>query len=101
MGREGEAAMLDKVLTRLADALGPEAGKPLNPSCATGPTTNGAAAAIVTSSSHVRYDAEDVLRGGAGLVHFASSELSPFFPGYIEGAITAGRALRRVSFSIA
>lgn len=41
------------------------------------------------------HDAEDVLRAGAGRIHFASSELSPFFPGYIEGAITAGRAAAR------
>ena len=36
-------------------------------------------------------DAEDVLRAGAAPVSFASSELSPSFPGYVEGAIVAGR----------
>lgn len=36
-------------------------------------------------------DAEDVLRAGAPPLFFASSELSPSFPGYIEGAIVAGR----------
>lgn len=37
------------------------------------------------------YDAEHVLvEGHAGIV-FAASELSPSFPGYIEGAIVAGR----------
>ncbi len=36
-------------------------------------------------------DAEDVLREGAGRIQFASSELSPSYPGYIEGAIVAGR----------
>ena len=36
-------------------------------------------------------DAEKVLLAGAPPVHFASSELSPSFPGYIEGAIVAGR----------
>jgi monoamine oxidase len=40
-------------------------------------------------------DAEAVLREGAGRVQFASSELSPSFPGYIEGAIIAGRFAAR------
>ena len=37
-------------------------------------------------------DAEAILRRGLPSVSFASSELSPSFPGYIEGAIVAGRA---------
>ena len=37
------------------------------------------------------YDTEDVLRAGDGPIQFASSELSPSFPGYVEGAIIAGR----------
>ena len=36
-------------------------------------------------------DAEAVIRAGAPPLFFASSELSPSFPGYIEGAIVAGR----------
>lgn len=36
-------------------------------------------------------DAETPLRDGFGPIRFASSELSPAFPGYIEGAITMGR----------
>jgi len=32
-----------------------------------------------------------VLRAGAPPLFFASSELSPSFPGYVEGAIVAGR----------
>lgn len=36
-------------------------------------------------------DAEDILRAGAGPIHFASSELSPSYPCYVEGAIVAGR----------
>ncbi|SOC40436.1 monoamine oxidase [Rhizobium subbaraonis] len=36
-------------------------------------------------------DAEDVLRSGAGRIQFACSELSLSYPGYIEGAIVAGR----------
>jgi monoamine oxidase len=41
------------------------------------------------------YDAETVLREGAGPVQFASSELSPSFPGYVEGALIAGRIAAR------
>ena len=37
-------------------------------------------------------DAEEVLREGLPRLAFACSELSPSFPGYIEGAIVAGRA---------
>lgn len=36
-------------------------------------------------------DAETPLRDGFGPIRFASSELSPAYPGYIEGAITMGR----------
>ena len=37
-------------------------------------------------------DAETVLRAGLPRIQFAFSELSPSFPGYVEGAIVAGRA---------
>ena len=40
-------------------------------------------------------DAEALLREGAGPLQFASSELSPSFPGYVEGAIVAGRIAAR------
>jgi monoamine oxidase len=36
-------------------------------------------------------DAQAVLMHGAGRLRFASSELSPSFPGYMEGALVAGR----------
>ena len=36
-------------------------------------------------------DVEAPLRHGFGPIRFASSELSPRYPGYIEGAITMGR----------
>jgi monoamine oxidase len=42
-------------------------------------------------------DAQAVLIEGAGRLRFASSELSPSFPGYMEGALVAGRqAARRI-----
>lgn len=40
-------------------------------------------------------DAESPLRQGFGPIRFASSELSPSYPGYIEGAITMGRRAAR------
>jgi monoamine oxidase len=40
-------------------------------------------------------NAERTILDGAPPVHFASSELSPSFPGYIEGAIVAGRIAAR------
>jgi len=36
-------------------------------------------------------NAEEVLIAGAAPIHFASSELAPSYPGYIEGAIVAGK----------
>lgn len=36
-------------------------------------------------------DAENIIRVGAGHIQFACSEISSSFPGYIEGAIVAGR----------
>jgi monoamine oxidase len=41
------------------------------------------------------YDTEAILREGAGAIQFASSELSPSFPGYVEGAIVAGRIVAK------
>ena len=40
----------------------------------------------------VSTDAIEVLRRGAPGITFCSTELAPSFPGYVEGAITAGRA---------
>ncbi|TRC88039.1 flavin monoamine oxidase family protein [Mesorhizobium sp. WSM4310] len=40
-------------------------------------------------------DAERTILAGAPPVHFAASELSPSFPGYVEGAIVAGRIAAR------
>ena len=46
-------------------------------------------------------DAVEVLRGGVSGITFASTELAPTFPGYVEGAITAGRdAAERVLRSL-
>ena len=45
-------------------------------------------------------DAEAPLRQGFGPVRFASSELSPRYPGYIEGAITMGRLAAREALEV-
>ncbi|WP_075292114.1 flavin monoamine oxidase family protein [Pararhizobium arenae] len=95
-GGSGKAAVLENVLPRLVEALGPEAGRPMETILRdwTGDRWSGGGYSdvILDMAAH---DAEDVLRACAGRIHFASSELSPFFPGYIEGAITAGRAAAR------
>ena len=47
-------------------------------------------------------DAEAVIRAGHSPLHFAFAELSPSFPGYVEGAIVAGKAVaRRILESLA
>ncbi|RWF60386.1 MAG: flavin monoamine oxidase family protein, partial [Mesorhizobium sp.] len=47
-------------------------------------------------------DAERVILAGVPHVHFAASEVSPSFPGYVEGAIVAGRiAAARIQSAIA
>lgn len=46
-------------------------------------------------------NAERTILDGAPPVYFAASELSPSFPGYIEGAIVAGRiAARKIIFGL-
>ncbi len=88
-----ELAVLANVLSQLVDALGPEAGRPVETvlrNWTDDRWSGGGYSDVIIDMA--AYDAEDLLRAGAGRIHFASSELSPFFPGYIEGAITAGRA---------
>ena len=41
------------------------------------------------------HDAEALLREGAGPLQFAASEVSPSFPGYVEGAVVAGKIAAR------
>jgi monoamine oxidase len=88
----GEAGIKAKAIEWLAAALGPEAGDPID--------------VLVRDWTHDRWsggaysdlvvdmgatDAEAILRAGAPPLLFAASELSPSYPGYIEGAIVAGR----------
>ena len=91
-GALGEACVKEKAIAWLADALGPEAASPLDVMLRDWTDdrwSGGAYSDLVVDMGAT--DAEDVLRAGLPPVFFAASELSPSFPGYIEGAIVAGR----------
>jgi monoamine oxidase len=91
-GALGEAGMRRELIARLTAALGPEAGAF---TAATfrdwtdDPWSGGGYSDLVLDLD--ARDAEAVLREGARPLQFASSELSPSFPGYVEGAVVAGR----------
>jgi monoamine oxidase len=87
-----EAGIKAKAIEWLAAALGPEAAEPLDVlvrDWTNDRWSGGAYSDLVVDIDAT--DAEDVLRAGAPPVFFAASELSPSYPGYIEGAIVAGR----------
>ncbi|PTM93328.1 flavin monoamine oxidase family protein [Mycoplana dimorpha] len=91
-----EAALRGEVMSRLVTALGPEAEAVLDFSYRSwidDSWSGGAYSDLILDMNAT--DAEGVLLAGAPPVHFASSELSPSFPGYIEGAIVAGRIAAR------
>ena len=91
-----EAALRGEVMSRLVAALGPEAGTVLDfsyRSWVDDAWSGGAYSDLILDVNAT--DAEEVLLAGAPPVHFASSELSPSFPGYIEGGIIAGRIAAR------
>jgi len=95
---EGEPAMKKRLVERLSAALGPEAAAPLDISLRdwTGdPWVGGGYSDIITDMS--ARDAEKRLREGFGALFFASSEISPSFPGYIEGAVMAGGIAARAA----
>jgi len=88
----GEAALRAEVTARLASALGPDAGDVLDFSQRdwTHDRWSGGAYSDLIVDVTAR-DAERTILAGAPPVHFAASEVSPSFPGYVEGAIVAGR----------
>lgn len=92
----GEAALRTEVLARLADALGPDAADIVDFSARdwTGDRWSGGAYSDLIVDVTAR-DTERTILAGAPPVHFASSEVSPSFPGYVEGAIVAGRIAAR------
>ncbi|WP_315975301.1 flavin monoamine oxidase family protein [Phyllobacterium zundukense] len=88
----GEEALKQEVLSRLVVALGSEAGTPLDillRNWIDDTWSGGGYSDIVEVMNAI--EAENALRRGFAGITFASSELSPSFPGYIEGAIIAGR----------
>lgn len=92
----GEAELRAEVTARLVDALGPDAAHMLDFSCRdwTHDRWSGGAYGDLIVDVTARY-AERTILAGAPPVHFAASELSPSFPGYVEGAIVAGRSAAR------
>ncbi|WP_379065837.1 flavin monoamine oxidase family protein [Mesorhizobium sp. UC74_2] len=89
----GDAALRAEVLARIAAALGPHILEPLDVvmrDWIDDPWSGGGYSDIV--ADFAAQDAEAVLRAGMASIHFASSELSLSFPGYVEGAIISGRA---------
>jgi monoamine oxidase len=87
-----EAAKL-AILEKLRSTLGPAAKTPLDITIRDWSddewSGGGYSDTIMDFSAK---DAEAIMRRGLPSVTFASSELSPSYPGYIEGAIVAGRA---------
>ncbi|TPW27440.1 flavin monoamine oxidase family protein [Pararhizobium mangrovi] len=87
-----EPALRNALLEHLAEALGEAARKPLDMKIRdwTDDAFSGGAYSDVVVDMDAT-DAEETLRAGLPPLHFASSELSPSYPGYIEGALVAGR----------
>ena len=85
--------LLEFVRGQLSEAFGPEGGKPTDIHVRdwVGDTWCGGAYSDVITDLDAA-DAEDVLREGLPSIRFASSELALSYPGYIDGAIVAGRA---------
>lgn len=81
---------------RLVEALGAEAGNIVEFAIRdwTGDEWSGGAYSDVVVDPDAD-DAEAPLRAGFGPIRFAPSELSPRYPGYIEGAIVMGRLAAR------
>ena len=82
----GAEAMWRELTDRLTAALGPEAGSFIVATFrdwTDDPWSGGGYSDLVLDME--ARDAEALLREGAGPLQFASSELSPSFPGYVEG----------------
>ncbi|TGP54238.1 flavin monoamine oxidase family protein [bacterium M00.F.Ca.ET.230.01.1.1] len=99
----GEAALRAEITARLVQALGPQAADIVDFSARdwTHDRWSGGAYSDLIIDVTAR-DAERVILAGAPPVHFAASEVSPSFPGYVEGAIVAGRiAAAKIQSAIA
>ncbi|SIT53416.1 Amine oxidase [Mesorhizobium prunaredense] len=96
----GGAALRAEVTTRLEDALGAEAADMLDFSCRDWTHdrwSGGGYSDLIIDPAAT--DAERIILAGAPPLHFAASELSPSFPGYVEGAVAAGRIAARKMIS--
>ncbi|RWP30618.1 flavin monoamine oxidase family protein [Mesorhizobium sp.] len=92
----GDAALRTEVMARLRQALGTDADGFIDFSCRDWTDdrwSGGGYADLIIDTSAT--EAEQTILAGAPPVYFASSELSPLFPGYVEGAIVAGRIAAR------
>ncbi|RAZ85473.1 flavin monoamine oxidase family protein [Mesorhizobium hawassense] len=87
-----ETALRAEVTARLVEALGPQAADILDFSARdwTHDRWSGGAYSDLIVDVTAR-DAERTILAGAPPVYIAASEVSPSFPGYVEGAIVAGR----------
>jgi monoamine oxidase len=86
-------AILAGIVALLVGALGPDAGAPLDMTMRDWRDDRWSGGAYSDTVMDMEAtDAEDVLRAGAPRLAFACSELSLSYPGYVEGAIVAGRA---------
>ncbi|RWX71535.1 flavin monoamine oxidase family protein [Mesorhizobium sp. M2A.F.Ca.ET.039.01.1.1] len=99
----GEAALQAEITARLVQALGPQPADIVDFSArdwAHDRWSGGAYSDLVIDVT--ARDAERVILAGAPPVYFAASEVSPSFPGYVEGAIVAGRiAAAKIQSAIA
>lgn len=94
-----DAELRSELTARLEAALGPEAAAVLDISYRDWTDdrwSGGAYGDLIVDVTAT--DAERTILDGAPPVYFAASELSPSFPGYIEGAIVAGRIAARKIF---
>lgn len=99
----GDGGLRDRIVAQLVAALGPEAGEHVafHARDWTDDRWSGGGYGDMVMAMEAR-DAEAVIRAGHSTLHFAFAELSPSFPGYVEGAIVAGKAVaRRILESLA
>jgi monoamine oxidase len=98
--RREHAELKAFLLDALATALGAEAGEPIEISLRdwVDDAWSGGAYSDLITDVHAS-DAEQAMLAGTSSIRFASSELSPSFAGYIEGAIVAGKATAKAVVS--
>ncbi|MCX7305901.1 MAG: FAD-dependent oxidoreductase [Hyphomicrobiales bacterium] len=91
-GPRGEDFLRNETTERLVAALGPEAADIVDMTIRdwSDDRWSGGGYSDLIVDMRAR-DAEAVVRAGAPPLFFASSELSSSFPGYVEGALVAGR----------